>query len=375
MGVCLSASAMAQEPMAIIVGRYVAPDGSLKSDVAIVLADGKIQSVVPANAYKEHTNVARRPDAVACPGLIDIYSRISAYDNATETAHSIDPGASVVDSVDRNHRDFRSAVEAGITTVMITPSPNNLVSGAAAVVKTAAVPGHDPVLRKDGPLMFALGPTVWEYDRAPTSRVGSLSMLRETLQEAKGGGGHKRLQAFLEGRLDGIVFCQEAMDVSAALRTFSEHGRAVSIVHTSDTHEVAPELARLGSAIIVGPYTFGTSPRTLASASAFSSSGVPVAFAARMPEHSGDALRITAALAVRYGMDPVQARQAMTVTPAIVAGVSKRVGSLHAGGDADLVLFSDDPLRLNARVLEVYVDGVRVHHAGLQNAVSSGGAP
>jgi imidazolonepropionase-like amidohydrolase len=65
----------------------------------------------------------------------------------------------------------------------------------------------------------------------------------------------------------------------------------------------------------------------------------------------------------------------MTVTPAIVAGVSERVGSLHAGGDADLVLFSDDPLRLHARILEVYVDGVRVHHAGLQNAVSPGGAP
>ena len=32
--------------------------------------------------------------------------------------------------------------------------------------------------------------------------------------------------------------------------------------------------------------------------------------------------------------------------------------------DADLVVFSDDPLRLDARVLEVYVSGVRVYREG-----------
>jgi imidazolonepropionase-like amidohydrolase len=50
----------------------------------------------------------------------------------------------------------------------------------------------------------------------------------------------------------------------------------------------------------------------------------------------------------------------MTSQAAEVAGVADRVGAIRPGADADLVVFSDDPLRLDSRVLEVYVDGVRV---------------
>ena len=56
----------------------------------------------------------------------------------------------------------------------------------------------------------------------------------------------------------------------------------------------------------------------------------------------------------------------MTILPAIAAGVSDRVGSIYKGLDADFVVFSDDPLRLDAQVLEVYVSGVRVYDASIQ---------
>ena len=101
-------------PSVIIAGRYVAPDGTLKSDVAVVIANGKIQQVAPAEQFATATNVVRHPNGVLCPGLIDVRSSIGAHEKAIETAHSIDPGASAIDSVDRHHRDFRSAVRAGI---------------------------------------------------------------------------------------------------------------------------------------------------------------------------------------------------------------------------------------------------------------------
>ncbi|MCH7807745.1 MAG: amidohydrolase family protein [Planctomycetes bacterium] len=359
------ALASAQEPAAIITGRYVAPDGTLQPGAAILLSGGKIQSIVPADSYDKETNVVRHPNAVLCPGLIDVRSQIGASENLIETTNAIDPGASAIDSLDRHHRDFRAALRAGITTVMLTPSPNNLISGAAAIVKTArASKGEDDaILVKHGPLMFALGSSVWSYDRAPTSRVGSLAMLRAALDDAAGGRGHERLQAFAKGRIEGVVVCEEAMDVSAALRTFAQRRLSVAIAHTSDVHDLGEELVRLCHAVIVGPYTFEDSPRKLSTAAAWSSAGVPVIFTAQMPEHAADALRITAALAVRYGMDPAKARRAITGLPAIVTGVPKRIGSIKEGMDADLVVFSDDPLQLDARVLEVYIDGVRVYRA------------
>ncbi len=71
-------------------------------------------------------------------------------------------------------------------------------------------------------------------------------------------------------------------------------------------------------------------------------------------------------------MDPAKARQAMTSTAAAVAGVADRVGAIRPGLDADIVVFSDDPLRLDARVLEVYIDGVRVYDASQDSITSRG---
>ncbi len=372
-----SGAATVLRPSVIIAGRYVASDGTLQSNVAVVIADGRIQEVVPAKRYEKAAGVLRRPDGVLCPGLIDVRSSIGAHEQVVETAHSIDPGASAIDSVDRLHRDFRSAVRAGITTAMLTPENNNLISGVAAVIKTAApaAGGSGAVLRDDGPLMLALGPSVWERDRAPTSRIGSLAMLRDALGLARNGRGHERVSAFVSGTLDGIVVCDEAMDVSAALRTFRDIDGHLSIVHTSDVHDLADELEAAGRTVVVGPYSFAMTQRVLSGAAAFSSAGVPVAFAAQMPVHTGDGLRITAALAVRHGLGPAEARRAMTTTAAAVAGVGDRVGAIRAGLDADLVLFSGDPLRLDSKVVEVYVDGVRVYKQGTSAGSYAGGGP
>ena len=59
-------------------------------------------------------------------------------------------------------------------------------------------------------------------------------------------------------------------------------------------------------------------------------------------------------------MDPPAARRALTSAAAEVAGVSERVGSLEVGKDADIVVFSDDPLRLDARVEQVFIRGNRL---------------
>lgn len=361
-------------PAAVVAGGYVTPDGTIVRNIAIVIADGKIKEVVPSEQHTEIEGVVRWPNAVVSPGLIDLRSAIGAYGKGRESAAAIDPGASAIASLDAAHEQFQRAVAAGITTVMIAPEPNNLVSGAAVVVKTAgastgertlAHATHDSslVLREDGPLILALGPTTWDYDREPTSRIGALAMMRQVLAEAKDGKGHARLQAFAKGELDGFVYCGEPMDVSAALRTFGEHKTKFNVIHTSDEAELASELAAAKVGVVAGPYTFDMSPLMLSIPARLSAASVPVAFAGNMPRHSAEALRASAALAVRHGMDAAKARQGMTTVPASMAGVGDRVGSIAPGLDADLVIFSGDPLRLDSQVLEVYVNGVRVYRS------------
>ena len=69
-------------------------------------------------------------------------------------------------------------------------------------------------------------------------------------------------------------------------------------------------------------------------------------------------LALCAGLAVRDGLPEDEAWKAITINPARAAGVEDRVGSLEAGKDADIAVFSSDPLRdIQARAVQVFVDG------------------
>lgn len=351
----LATRACAQDVSTVSVGRYVAPDGSLQSAVRLELRGTKISGVTPLTEPVTGAYV----DAVACPGLIDLCSSIGSFDQTHESKDAIDPAANALDGLDWHHRDFGTALSGGVTSAMLTPTRRNLVAGAAGVVKTDA--SGRIVLRADGPLVFSLGTSVWRYDRPPTSRTGSLSMMREVFDAAQRGQAHPRLNAVVKGGLSSLVYCDDAMDVSAALRLFGSVAGPNAIVHTGGEHDLVEELSGRGTVMVLGPFDFDTPPGALALAGVLSGKDVPVAFSGRIPVRGRDSLRLTAALAVRYGMAPESARRAMTIAAANVAGVANRIGSLEAGKDADFVIFSDDPLRLNASVLAVYVGGTCVY--------------
>ena len=69
-----------------------------------------------------------------------------------------------------------------------------------------------------------------------------------------------------------------------------------------------------------------------------------------------------AAKAVKYGgVPPEEAWKMVTLNPARMLGLDHRIGSVEPGKDADLVLWSADPLSIDARALSTWVDGVRYY--------------
>ena len=71
----------------------------------------------------------------------------------------------------------------------------------------------------------------------------------------------------------------------------------------------------------------------------------------------GDLLE-QARFAVRNGLEPDAALKAITVSPAKILGLEKRVGAIAEGLDADLVALSGDPLEFTTGVQWVMVEGV-----------------
>jgi imidazolonepropionase-like amidohydrolase len=64
---------------------------------------------------------------------------------------------------------------------------------------------------------------------------------------------------------------------------------------------------------------------------------------------------------VKEGLPRDVALQALTVNPASILGLDSRVGSLSAGLDGDVVLWSGDPLDINSRAERVLIGGVTVY--------------
>ena len=71
-------------------------------------------------------------------------------------------------------------------------------------------------------------------------------------------------------------------------------------------------------------------------------------------------LPLCAGLAVKAGMDPFQALQAITINPARHLGIEDRVGSLEVGKDGDVVLTKGDPMVSDSTVAAVVLNGEKV---------------
>jgi adenine deaminase len=67
-----------------------------------------------------------------------------------------------------------------------------------------------------------------------------------------------------------------------------------------------------------------------------------------------------AAKSIMYtGMDEESAWKMVTLNPAKTLRVAERVGSLKVGKDADVVVWSENPLSIYAKAEQTYVDGVK----------------
>lgn len=66
-----------------------------------------------------------------------------------------------------------------------------------------------------------------------------------------------------------------------------------------------------------------------------------------------------AAKSVKYGgMSEEEAFKMVTLNPAIMLHIEDKVGSIRVGKDADLVLWSDNPLSIYAMAMKTIVDGI-----------------
>ena len=330
------------------------------------------------------------------PGFVDAHCHLGMFGNAlgfeaddgNESTDPCTPQLRAIDAVNPLDRCFEEARQGGVTTVLTGPGSANPIAGQFVALKTNGRWVDEAIVKAPAAMKFALGenPKSVYNDRkeTPVTRMATAALIREQLSkaqeyqdkqakadedpEAEMPDYDAKLEALapvVQGQLPAHFHAHRADDIATALRISREFGLKQVIVHGTEGYKIADLLAAEGAAVITGPcLTDRSKPelvgQTLENPALLARAGVKVAICTDHPETPIQYLPLCAAMAVRGGMEEEAALAAITSAAAEIAGISKRVGSLTPGKDADVVVTTGHPFDWNGRIKAVFIDGQQV---------------
>ena len=140
----------------------------------------------------------------------------------------------------------------------------------------------------------------------------------------------------------------------------------MTLDHCSEGHLILEELKEAGFPAIVGPDMASRNKievknMAFKTAGLMSKQGILTAVTTDHPVSMIQFLPICAGLAVKQGMPPDEGLRAITVNAARICGVDDRVGSLAPGKDADIAVFTGNPMEVAAKTRYTLIDGEIVY--------------
>ncbi|GLY69207.1 amidohydrolase [Amycolatopsis taiwanensis] len=372
-------------------------DGEPIEGGTVLISDGRIVAV-GSEADVEVPEDAELVDAAGSwvlPGFVDAHVHLGVHEegegwSGNDTNEMTDPNGArfrAIDGIDPFEVGFDDALSGGVTSVVIKPGSGNPIGGQTVAVKTWGRTALDMVFAEQVSVKSALGENpkrvYGEKKQTPSTRLGVAAIIREAFTNARNYAA-QREHAQSEGKpfdvdltldtlakvLDGELYWDQhthrADDIVTAMRLAREFGYKLVVNHGTEGHLIADVLAEQGVPVILGPLFTTRSKvelrnRTLRSAGILHRAGVKVAITTDHPVVPINFLVYQAALAVKEGLEPDAALRALTVNPASMLGLDDRIGALKPGLDADVVVWSGDPLDVMNRALRVFVRGNEVY--------------
>ncbi len=385
---------------AITGARIVPVTGEPIDGGTIIIDAGKIVAVggpglgVPAGA-----EVVDAAGKWVLPGFIDAHAHLGVHEEAegwagrdvNEMTRPVTPFVRALDGINPAEQGFRDAIGGGVLAVNVNPGSANPIGGQTAAIKCWGRVVDQMVLREPAGMKSALGENpkrvYGERKETPSTRLGTAALIREAFVEAGNylaklaaaedqppserkpvdrDLGLEALGRVLRREIPWRQHCHRADDIATAMRISREFGYDLVIDHGTEAHLLADLLAAQSIPVIIGPLFTSRSKvelrnRSLANPGRLAAAGVTIAITTDHPVVPIHFLVHQASLAVKEGLDRETALRAITINPARIIGIADRLGSLEPGKDADLVVWSADPLDVTSRAERCYQDGSEIY--------------
>jgi imidazolonepropionase-like amidohydrolase len=328
------------------------------------------------------------------PGFVEAHGHAGVHEEGEhwvgeDVNERTDPNGArlrALDGINPDEEGFRDALAGGVTTAVIKPGSANPIGGQTVALKCWGRTVDAMLLRQPSGLKSALGENpkrvYGDQKKTPETRLGTAAVIRDAFTRAgtyaakwaqpdpdKPPERDLKMEALaqvLRREIPWRQHCHRADDIATAMRIAAEFGYRLVLDHGTEAHLLADLIAAKGIPVVIGPLFTSRSKvelrnRSLANPGRLDAAGVTIAITTDHPVVPIHFLIHQATLAVKEGLDPAAALRAVTINPARILGVDDRLGSLAPGKDADLCVWSGDPLDVMSRVERAYVDGREVY--------------
>ena len=355
-----------------------------------VLIEGKIIKDIGKNlVVSKDYEVFDAKGKIVFPGFIESLNVWGAMgpgwkdNDLGEHSDPITPEMNVVYSFDQDNMMFQRVFEYGITSAGITPSTSNVLGGYAAVFKTYGKHPYEMLVKEKVAMVGSISKNVknlyGKRDMCPMTKMGAMALLQEALIKAEEYEGKEdkdfdikseALRDVVSGEIPLFINCNTKAEMDAiefALKCFP-----IEIVFTG-----AFGLGDNTGSIMSNEYSIilGDLANGMASANSnvdFSSinkiieDGIDIAISSCGDNMSSgkESLLWNAILCYKNGIDSENVLKMITSIPAKILGVDDRIGSIEIGKDADIVIWSDNPIKTyRAKVEATFINGENILNA------------
>lgn len=327
------------------------------------------------------------------PGLFDAHSHTAVSGGVNEGGQAITAEVRIADVLDPDNIWIYRQLAGGTVGANILHGSANPIGGQNAVVKWRWGANPDEMLIKGAPagVKFALGENVKRSHvtlsggrpaRYPRTRMGVEELIRDRFQAAteyerawkewkdNGSGLPPRRDLELDAILEMVkgtrlihAHSYRQDEILMLLRVAEQYGiRIATLQHILEGYKVADVIAKHGAGASGfsdwWSYKWEAYDAIPGNLPLMHEQGVLVSY------NSDDAQLATrlnweAAKAVEFGLTPEEALAMVTINPAKQLRIDATMGSLESNKDADIVLWSGNPLSTQSICLQTWVDGRR----------------
>jgi N-acetylglucosamine-6-phosphate deacetylase len=370
---------------------WTASDAGILEGHDLLIRDGVIEAIGIDLTAPEGAMVIDLEGRQLTPGMIDCHSHTGIDGGVNEGGQNNTAEVRIGDVLDPDDINWYRQLAGGLTAANQLHGSANPIGGQNAVVKLrwgAPVDEIHMAGAKPG-IKFALGENVVRPGgRYPDTRMGVAAFFEDSFRAASEY--RRKQQEYLllseEERarimpprrdleldtlveiLDGdrIIHCHSYRqdEILMLLRTAERWGFTIgTLQHILEGYKVADVIAEHGAGASSfsdwWAYKMEVMDAIPYNGAIMTDAGVLVSFNSDSDELARR-MNTEAAKAVRYGgVDPHEALKFVTINPAKQLRIDNRTGSIEVGKDADLVVWSGDPLSTMTRCEQTWVDGRR----------------